>query len=136
MVARTGNPRDKQGGYVALLAVLVTGATALAISLAILDNSANTQRNVVVEQQSSQARSIARACAEEALQQIHDNTAFTGSADVTIGQDSCNYNVTSTGASTRSIYSTALAVGSFRKIQVYVTINASTISVTSWQEIP
>ncbi len=125
-----------ESGYIALIAVLVVGAAALAVSLALLTTAADTQRTTLIEQQAVQSRSIARACAEEALQQIHDNTAFTGSNLFTVGQGSCLYSVTNTGGANRSIFSTAIVSGASRKIQVSAIIGSSSISVTSWQEIP
>jgi len=127
--------RCQQKGYVALLAVLIMGAASLAISLALLTTGTDAQRSTLVTQQSAQARNLAGACAEEALQQIHDNTAFTGNNALNHGQGTCSYTVTSTGSATR-VVDTSGTVGSVvRKIKVYVTITSSSISVTSWQEV-
>lgn len=122
-------------GYVVLIAVLVSGAAALAISLALLLAGADAQRSILIEQQSAQARSLAQACAEEALQQMHDNTAFTGTSSLSLGQGSCTYTVSVVSGSNRSIATSATVGNVVRKIQVYATIGASSISVTSWQEV-
>jgi len=132
VVSRT----SAQQGYIALLAVLIVGAAALATALALLTTGTNSQRSTLAEQQSAQARSIARTCAEEGLQQLHDNTAYTGTNSLSVGQGNCNYTVANTGGSNRSVFSTATVSGTSRKIQVYATIGSSSISITSWQEIP
>ncbi|HKU18840.1 MAG TPA: hypothetical protein VJP80_06230 [Candidatus Saccharimonadales bacterium] len=124
-----------QGGYVALLSVLIVGAAATAIAVALLALGADTQRSGLVEQQSRQARSLAIACAEEALQVVHDNIAFSGTNSLSQGQGSCSYTVTVTAGTTRTITSTATVGNVVRKIQAYVTIGSSSISVTSWQEV-
>lgn len=125
----------EQRGYVALMAVLIIGAVALAISLVLLTTGADSQRTSLVAQQSKQARSLAVACAEEALQVVHDNIAYTGTSNLSLGQGSCTYTVTVTAATTRTIVVSGTVGNVVRKIQAYVTIGSSSISVTSWQEV-
>lgn len=127
--------RARQEGYVALLAVLIVGAVALTISLTLLTSGTDSQRMALALQRSAQARSLADACAEEALQQIYNNSAFTGTNPLTMGQGSCSYTVTNTGGSNRVIDGTGTVSGVVRKVKVYVTITASSLSVTSWQEV-
>ncbi len=124
-----------ESGYVALLTVLVVGAAATAIALVLLTSGADSQRATLVEQQSKQARVLAVACAQEALQQIHDNIAFSGTNGLTLGQGSCTYTVTVASTTTRSITVTSTVGNIVRKIQATSTIGTSTISVSSWQEI-
>ncbi len=122
-------------GYVALLSVLIVGAVALAIGVAMLVSGTDSQREVLVAQQSTQARNLATACGEEGLQQIHDNTAFTGTNNITLGQGTCTYTVANTGASTRTVDATGTVNGVVRRIKIYVTINVSSLSITSWQDV-
>lgn len=124
-----------QHGYVALITVLVVGAASLAIGLAILVIGTDSQKSTLSLQKSTQARSLAVSCAEEALQQMHDDTNFTGTNNLTFGTDSCTYTVTNTGGSARRVDATGTAGGVVRKVQVYATIGASSISITSWQEV-
>lgn len=123
-----------QSGYIALMAVLIVGAASLAISLALLTTGTDNQRNSLATQQSKQARGLAVACAQEALQQMHDNTSFTGSNNINLGQGTCSYTVTNTGGSNRTIDTTGTVNGVVRKIKIYATIT-TTISITSWQEV-
>lgn len=125
----------RQSGYVALLAVLIVGAVATATSLVLLSTSADSQRSALVSQQSKQARALAIACGEEALQIIHDDTAFTGTDALVLGQGSCTYTVSSTGASSRAISVTATVGNISRKVLINATIGSSNISITSWQDI-
>jgi hypothetical protein len=124
-----------EGGYVALLAVLIVGAAATAIGILLLTTGVDSGRVALVDQRSKQARAVAVACTEEALQQIHDNIGFSGSNSLTIASADCTYTVTVTAATTRTITATATVGDVVRKTQVYVTIGTSTISVTSWQEV-
>lgn len=124
-----------ESGYVALLTVLVTGVAATAIALVLLSSGADSQRSTLVGQQSKQARALAVACVEEALQQIHDNIAFADTNTLNLGQGSCTYIVSVTGPTTRSIAVTANVDNIARKIQTYATIGTSNISITSWQDV-
>lgn len=124
-----------QQGYIALLAVLIVGAASLAIGLALLVNGSDNERATLVTTQSIQARNLATACAEEALQQMHDNTAFTGTNNLTLGQGTCTYTVTNTGGSNRTVDATGTVNNVVRKVKVYATIGASSISITSWQDV-
>jgi len=122
-------------GYIALLAVLIVGAASTAIALTLLLTGVDAQRSGLVQQQTAQARQLANACAEEALQVVHDNTAYTGTANLTLSTGSCSYTVTNTGTSTRTISTSATLNNIVRRVTVYVTIGASNISITSWQEV-
>jgi len=122
-------------GYVALLAVLIIGATSLAIGLTLLTTGMDSQRAALVTQQSAQARNLAGACAEEALQQIYTTASFTGTNGLSQGYGSCSYTVTNAGGDNRVVDASGSVSGVVRKIKVYVTITSASISITSWQEV-
>lgn len=124
-----------QSGYVALIAVLLVGSASLAIGLALLMTAVDSQRSTLVEQRSIQARNIASACTEEALQQIHDDTAFTGSNNLNIANGSCSYTVTNTGGSNRTITASGTVDTVVRRMQLTITIGVSTITINTWQEV-
>ncbi|HSW77344.1 MAG TPA: hypothetical protein VLG36_00925 [Candidatus Chromulinivoraceae bacterium] len=127
--------RFQESGYIALLAVLIVGAAATAIGLTVLLTGTDSQRNTLAEQQSMQARDLANACTEEALQVTHDNIAFAGTNTLSLGAGSCTYVTTVLTGTTRSIAISATVGIVVRKIQAYVTIGSTSISVTSWQEV-
>lgn len=126
--------RMRQSGYVALMAVLVVGAASLAIASTLLLTAADSQRATLITQQSAQARVIAGACAEEALQQIHDDTSFTtAGTNMNVTPGSCTYVVTNTGGNNRTITSSATVGTTVRRLQVTITIG-TTITINTWQE--
>src|SRR4051812_20363149 len=114
-----------QSGYIALLAVLIAGAAATAISLMLLTAGTDSQRSALVEQQSKQARSLAVACTEEALQLIHDNIAFAGTNSLSLGQGTCSYTVSVTAPTIRSLTISGTVGNVIRKVQAYVTIKST-----------
>lgn len=125
-----------QHGYVALLSVLIVGAASLTVALSLLMSGADSQRATLAFQQMAQARQLANACGEEALQQIQANTSYTATnVNLVLGTNSCTYTVTNTGGSSRTIDASSTVGNIIRKIKVYVTINATSISVIEWQEV-
>lgn len=130
-----GYKNRNESGYIALLTVLIVGAAVTAIGLTLLTNGADAQRTALIEQQSKQARALAGACAEEALQVIHDNIAFSGTGSLTLGQGTCSYTVVVTAGTTRTVTVSGTVGNVVKKIQTYVTIGSSSISASSWQEV-
>ncbi|HXH27392.1 MAG TPA: hypothetical protein VNG90_05845 [Candidatus Acidoferrum sp.] len=126
---------DYQAGYIALLTVLVVGAASLAIGTTLLLTGSDAERESLVEQQSVDARSLASACGEDGLQQIHDSSAYTGTNNLTLGTGTCTYTVTNTGGQTRTVDASGTVGLVVRKIKIYVTIGSSSISITSWQDV-
>ena len=121
-------------GYVALISVLIVGTATLAVGLSLLINGSDSQRVTLSSQESTQARKLADACVEEALQKMNETISFTGTNTLTLGQGGCSYTVTNTGGSARTIVTSGIVGETTRKVQVYVTITTS-ISITSWQEV-
>ena len=124
----------KQQGYIALLAVLILGAASTAIAVTLLITGVDSQRVALVGENSMQARNLATACVEEALQQMHDNTSYTGSGNLTLGAGTCTYTVTNTGGTNRNILASGTVGSVVRKLQVSATAGPSAISASSWQD--
>lgn len=126
---------QKQSGYVALLTVLIMGAVATSVGVMLLTTGIDSQRAALIEMQSRQARAAAVACAEEALQIMHDATSYTGTNNLALSSSSCVYTVTNTGGDSRTIIASGTAGNVVKKVQVYATIGASSIGIISWQEV-
>jgi prepilin-type N-terminal cleavage/methylation domain-containing protein len=82
MVRQKLDPKNSTG-YVALITVLVLGAVGAAVAATLVLLGLSSSRTSFALEQSNQAKALANACAEEALQQIRDSSSFTGSAVVT-----------------------------------------------------
>ncbi len=127
--------RARQQGYVALMTVLIVGAAATAIATVLLAVGADSARYTLAEQQSRQARSLALACGQEALQQLHDNVAYTGTdVPLTLGQGNCTYTVGVADGAVRVISAVGTVGTLTKKIQATATIGATTMTVSSWQD--
>lgn len=126
---------SEEKGYVTLLSVLILGAIGTAIAVSLLLLGVSSSRTSFALEQSNQAKALVNTCAEEALQQIRDSTPFTGTGNLTLGQGTCSYTVTSQGGHNRTITSSGTVGTILRKVKILIdTINPS-INVTSWQEV-
>jgi len=125
----------REAGYVALITVIIVGAVATTAGVALLDTGADAQRSALIELQSKEARNLAAACAEEALQVVHDNIAYSGTNNLSMGLGGCTYTVSVTSGTVRTIIASGTVDNVVRKLQLSVTIGSSSISVTSWQEV-
>ena len=125
----------QQKGFITLISVLVVGAVGIAIALSLLLLGVGNSRTSFAVEQSNQAKALANACAEEALQQIRDSTSFTGTASLTLGQGTCTYTVTSQGGSNRTITASGTVGTIIRKVKIIISGINPQITVTSWQEV-
>ena len=126
---------DRSKGYIALITVLVTGAVGAAITVSLILLGLGSSRTSFSLEQSNQAKALANACAEEALQQIRDSTAFTGTGSLTLGQGTCGYTVVNDGGENRTVTASATVGTVVRKIKIIVNAINPAINITSWQEV-
>lgn len=124
-----------KGGYVVLISMLVVSAVAVAVTVALLRNGLAASQTSFAAQQSAEARTLADACAEEALQEIRSSTPYTGSDTLSIGNGSCTYTVVSTGGQNRTITAQGTVGTMVRKVKVTISTINPKIIVGSWQEV-
>lgn len=124
-----------QQGYILLISVLVIGAVSLAIALALLASGVDSQRATDIYQRSQQARALADGCAEEALQRLHDNTAYTGSDSLTLGTGMCSFSVVPDVPGSAIISASGVVKGVTRKERINVQITAAGLTIAGWQTV-
>lgn len=122
-------------GYITLLSTLFLVAIGGVVAGSLILLGLGFSKTSFAQYQSNQAKALANACAEEALQQIRNLTAYTGSGNLTLGQGSCSYTVTSGGSENRTIISTGTALTVIRKVKIIISAINPTINITSWQEV-
>ncbi len=128
--------KSAQAGYVALIAVLIIGAIATAIGITLLSIGADSQRSALTRLQSGQARALAVACGQEALQRIHDNVAYTTTnGSLSLGQGGCTFKVTVNSPTLRNVSAVGTVGSVTRKILTTVTVGATVLSGVSWQDV-
>jgi len=126
---------NNNGGYITLISVLVVGAVGVAIAISLILLGLGSSRTSFAVEQSNQAKALANACAEEALEQIRNSTPFTGTGNLTLGQGACTYTVTSQGGQNRTIIALGTVGTVVRKVKVIINHINPLITPTSWQEM-
>ncbi|MDP2656076.1 MAG: hypothetical protein Q8P11_00740 [bacterium] len=127
---------NNKNGFITLISVLVVGAVGVAIAVSLLLLGLGSSRTSFALEQSDQAKALNNACAEEALQQIADSTAYTGSGNLALGHGSCIYTVTSQGGGNRTVTTSGTVGTIVRKSTIIITAVNPSITITSWQEVP
>lgn len=124
-----------QRGYIALITVLVVGAVGVTVAVSVILLGLGSSRTSFAFEQSNQAKALANACAEEALQKIRDSMPFEGSGSLTLGQGTCIYIVTKQTGQNRTVTASGTVGTIIRKVHITLDKITPSINITSWQEV-
>lgn len=127
-------PLSTSKGYATLVSILVIGAIGLSVVTSLILLGANSSRTSFAIEQGNQAKSLANACAEEALQQIWNLDTFSGTGNLTFGQGSCSFVVTS-DVVPKTIVATGTVDTTVRRVSIIVDSLHPYVHTLSWQEI-
>ena len=122
-------------GFITLVTVLVVGVVGLSIATSVILLGVGISKTGIAVQQSHQARALASACGEEALQEIRNATDFSGSGSLSLGQGSCLYTVTAGSGESRTATASGTVGTVVRKVSIRITQINPTITISSWQEV-
>ena len=117
-------------GFVALISALIAGAVGAAITISVLLLGLGFTKTAIVFQQSNQAKALANACAEEALQKIRD-TDYRGAGNLSLNGGTCSFTI----ASDRTITASGSVGDVVRKVKITIDRIVPSINITSWQEV-
>lgn len=135
IITRTRCQKGKRRGFITLMSVLVVGAIAVAMTASLLLLGVGNSRTSFAVEQSNQAKALANACAEEALEQIRSSVSFTGSGNLSFGQGTCTYTVTSQGGQNRTVVVSGTVGTIKRKVEIIISSITPTITPVTWQEV-
>jgi hypothetical protein len=125
----------KNRGFGLLLIVIVVGAMGTVLAFSLGATGSMALKTSKVFEKGVEARGLAQACAEIALQEIRDSDSFSGSGNLTIGSGTCTYAVTDTGGNSREITSSGIIDDVTRKTRVLIDGINPHINVLSWKEV-
>ena len=120
-------------GYIALTTVLVVGVVLLTIGLSVSLVAISEGQLALSGRRNESTLDLAEACVEDALLRLNSTNAL--NTTITLPQGTCSLVVNSQVGSTWTFTVTGTAETLAKKIQV-TAVRASTVSVTSWLEIP
>lgn len=93
-------------------------------------------RNALVIEQSNQAKALANACSEKALESLRENVNYAGNETVNLGQGSCQiFAVLGSGNTNRTVEASGTVNSITRKVQVDIAVVSPQIQLTDWQEV-
>ncbi len=121
-------------GFTTLFLVLITGSLALSLALWSSTSSLWSIRGSFDNKDSGQAKALANACAEIALERIRVTESYVGTDTKNISDDECSYVVTNTGGNNRTIVIEARVNNFVRKIEITTTA-FNPITIATWKEI-
>lgn len=124
----------KPKAFITLISVLILGAVGVAIASSLLLLGIGTSRSAFATEQSVQAKALANACTETALNTIRATPAFTGTLPLTLDAGTCSATVTNTGGTTRLVVASGTVDTVVRRVSVVVATVAP-VTLTSWQEV-
>lgn len=124
----------KESGYAVLFIVIIVNAAALVIVTSIMIWGFYFHKTSLAQLKSVQARGLADACAEHALQQIRNDENYTGTQNLNIGEGSCSYIVAGISPN-KIIQTTGLVDDATRKVLISTDQINPIINLSSWQEV-
>lgn len=126
--------KNLKRGYIALMSVILMGALGVAVMVSVISQGITSSKTELSLQQSGQARVLATACVEEALQIILETATTSRTADLTLGTGSCTYTITKP-ASSVIINSTGNYGTLVKRVQVTLSTSSPSIVLSSWQDV-
>lgn len=129
-------PPANNQGFIILMATVVISAIGVAIATSLLLLGIGSSRSSLILEQSAQAKSLANACAEYALNQLRLDENYAGNETVSISGQNCFVEtVGGTGQTNRTIRSRATAGEATRRVRVTGIDITSAPVIARWEEV-
>jgi len=122
--------------FITLMAVLIMGVVGTSTAVFLILSGTDAYRTSYDLEQSYQAKSLADACAEKALNSIRESTDYAGNELIPFEKGSCEIlPVVNPGTQSPMIKTKATVGNAVRKVQVTVSEVTPQIKIQSWQEV-
>lgn len=128
--------KKEVNGFVILTGVIVIGAIAIVVAVSLILIGLGLSRTSFANEQSAQAKGLADACAEYALNQLRNDSNYAGDEILSIGPGSCYIRPVLGSGNTNRTVETIGTVGPItRKVKIQVLRIKPKIEITAWQEV-
>lgn len=127
--------KQKNSGFVTLMAVLIVGALGTAVAVSFLSRGIESSKNTTSLEFSFQARLLAEQCAELALQNIRNNTDYLGNGSSSNETGTCTFKVEDYGGKRRNISAVGISGESTKKLLIEIDGITPRIIILSWREV-
>lgn len=119
-----------------MLATLVVSAIGVAIATSVLLLGIGSSRSSFALEQSAQAKALANACSEHALNMLRLNDGYAGNENIVMGGQACFIEtVGGTGPSNRTVRASATVGEVTRKVRVSGIDVSAAPSIVRWEEV-
>ena len=128
----------QQGGYIALISVLIAGALMLLIGVGSSLRGVDTLNAVSGEESSLRALSLADACAEEALMRLKGDLAYGGNETIIVGGGkTCRIlPISGAGNIDRVVATQGIDNNYIRNVRVDIARVNPSLTIRTWKTVP
>lgn len=127
--------KSKPSGYIALISVLIISTIGLVLGVSFAQEAMETDKTITHSYKGSQALMNATNCAERALMELRDDSAYDGDQAFTLDKGDCYIRPLSSQDSQKIIEVKGTVDNFVSKIRIKVATTTPKIEIISWQEV-
>lgn len=127
-------PHRSDKGVITLLSVLIVGIVGLSIGALLMLLSLSESRSAAALQNSLQARGLADACAEHALNKLRISSSYAGNETLSFNNGTCTIQALTGSGSVKTIRTIGVSGDATRKDEIITSSIQPQVQLTSWQE--
>lgn len=128
--------KNKRGGFITLVSVLIIGLISLLVVSSVLLLSTDFARDNASIAESNQAKAVANACAESALDKLRKDSNYAGNEAFALNGGTCQIAALQGSGAVKTIQVTGLYGYSTRNVKVVTSQLKPQILISAWEEIP
>lgn len=127
---------DKENGYIAVVSAMVIMTVLLLLATTTSMASFYSRFNALDRENKKVGTALAESCVDSALLKLAMNSSYLGNETVSVGSNSCKICPVSAAGQIRNFSTKATYNQTVTNFAVKSTLNANSLSINSWQEIP
>lgn len=128
-------PLKPQGGYIALISILIIGALVLMISVGVSLRSIGETNMSLGEEKAHRALALANLCVERGLMKIMSVLNYAGNESIVIDGESCDILPVEGNGNARTLKTKSTVSGYTRKLKVSISQISPIMIISSWEEV-
>lgn len=132
---RSDNKASSVRGFAVLFSVIVMGAIGAIISVMLLNQSVQSNKDSLAILHAAQAQRIADACAEYALNELRASPSYDGNETIAIGSQNCSVLPMEGSGQVRTIKTQSTVGSSTRRVRIITSRMAPSIVLSEWREV-
>lgn len=122
-----------QQGFIAISTVILVSVVTLAVAIMVTYISLNDAQSSLASFKGEQSLNFTEGCMNDAILKVRASATYSGGT-IAYPEGSCTVTVSKSG-STYTLAAVPVSTAFVKKIQAIVTRGATTVTISSWQEI-